>query len=117
MCHPTRVFREKMVANHVNPALEILLQAVVLVAVPFLWLFGLFHDHIMMKFLNKTYIYNVSWEVRLLALSALRCASARLLNSGRRTHWVRVLVWHCTIDVDRTREWTSVCSTSLRTTT
>lgn len=81
MCHPTRVFREKMVANHVNPALELLLQAVVLVAVPFLWLFGLFHDHIMMKFLNKTYIYNVSWEVR--PLRAFFCAQCKLgvLNS------------------------------------
>mgnify|MGYP001071569718 CR=1 FL=1 len=52
-----------MVANHVNPFLEIFLQIVVLVGSPFLWLFGLFHDNIMMKFLNKTYIYNVSWEV------------------------------------------------------
>src|SRR3546814_11734513 len=76
MWHPTRVFRDKMVANHVNTALEILLQIVVLVGAPFLWLFGLFHDHIMMKFLNNTYIHNVSWALRFGLLFGVFCLCA-----------------------------------------
>lgn len=110
MCHPTRVFREKMVANHVNPALEILLQVVVLVGAPFLWLFGLFHDHIMMKFLNKTYIYNVSWEVRsgLPQLYSMR----RDLQSAFLKFRISNVMCVCDCEYEiRTQGWTSVCST------
>jgi hypothetical protein len=53
-----------MVQHHVNPVLEIFLQLIVIIGTPIMWAFSLFHDYIMMKFLNKTYIYNVSWEVR-----------------------------------------------------
>ena len=30
---------------------------------PFIWMFALIHDKLMFLFLNKTYIYNVSWDV------------------------------------------------------
>lgn len=55
-------FREKMSKNHVNPLIEVFLQLMVLFGSPLMWAFSLVHDKIMMKFLNRTYIYNVSWE-------------------------------------------------------
>jgi S-adenosylmethionine:diacylglycerol 3-amino-3-carboxypropyl transferase/ubiquinone/menaquinone biosynthesis C-methylase UbiE len=41
---------------------EIFLQLLIWITSPFIFLFSYFHDHIMMKFLNTEYIYNVSWE-------------------------------------------------------
>jgi hypothetical protein len=41
---------------------EIALQLLIWLTTPFIFLFSYVHDHIMMKFLNSEYIYNVSWE-------------------------------------------------------
>lgn len=56
--------RYKLVSNDMNPFADAILSCVLLFVTPFIWLFGLVHDKLMFKFLNKTYIYNVSWEVR-----------------------------------------------------
>lgn len=54
--------RRKLVNNEINPFVDFLLSFVIIVASPFIWIFAQLHDKIMFKFLNKTYIYNVSWE-------------------------------------------------------
>ena len=60
--------RKKLLNNELNPIVDLLLSLVLLVLSPFIWMFGLIHDKIMFKFLNKTYIYNVSWEVSIISL-------------------------------------------------
>jgi betaine lipid synthase len=45
-----------------NPVVDVLLSVVIWWMWPLMWLFGKVHDSLMFKFLNKTYIYNVSWE-------------------------------------------------------
>ena len=55
--------RRKLVNNELNPIADILLTIFLLCMSPFIYLFAMFHDKLMFKFLNKTYIYNVSWEV------------------------------------------------------
>lgn len=56
--------RHKLVNNEMNPFVDAILTVVLLCASPFIWMFAMVHDKLMFKFLNKTYIYNVSWEVR-----------------------------------------------------
>lgn len=55
--------RRKLVNNELNPIADIILSIILLCMSPFIYLFALVHDKLMFKFLNKTYIYNVSWEV------------------------------------------------------
>lgn len=55
--------RRKLVNNELNPIADAILTLVLLSVSPFIWMFAQIHDKLMFKFLNKTYIYNVSWEV------------------------------------------------------
>ena len=55
--------RRKLVNNEMNPIVDAVLTIVLLIMTPFIWMFAMIHDKLMFKFLNKTYIYNVSWEV------------------------------------------------------
>jgi hypothetical protein len=55
--------RRKLVNSELNPVADFLLSMVIWSVWPVIWLFGKVHDNIMFKFLGKTYIYNVSWEV------------------------------------------------------
>jgi hypothetical protein len=55
--------RRKLVNNEMNPIVDAILTIVLLIMTPFIWMFAMIHDKLMFKFLNKTYIYNVSWEV------------------------------------------------------
>ena len=54
--------RRKLVNNELNPIADAILSLVLLSVTPWIWLFAQIHDKLMFKFLNKTYIYNVSWE-------------------------------------------------------
>eukprot|EP01038_Epipyxis_sp_PR26KG_P004359 gene4359-6167_t len=54
--------RRKLVNNELNPVADAILTVILLCVTPFIWMFALVHDKLMFKFLNKTYIYNVSWE-------------------------------------------------------
>lgn len=54
--------RRKLVNNELNPVADAILSLVLLGVSPFIWVFAQIHDKLMFKFLNKTYIYNVSWE-------------------------------------------------------
>jgi S-adenosylmethionine:diacylglycerol 3-amino-3-carboxypropyl transferase/ubiquinone/menaquinone biosynthesis C-methylase UbiE len=45
-----------------NPIVDAVLSLVILSLSPLIYLFAAFHDSVMFRFLNKTYIYNVSWE-------------------------------------------------------
>lgn len=56
--------RHKLVNNEMNPFVDAFLTVILLCMSPFIWMFAMVHDKLMFKFLNKTYIYNVSWEVR-----------------------------------------------------
>lgn len=58
-----QILRRKLVNTEMNPIVDVVLSLVILVLTPFIYLFSLIHDKLMFKFLNKTYIYNVSWEV------------------------------------------------------
>lgn len=55
--------RHKLVNNELNPIADAILTMVLMFVSPFIWMFAQIHDKLMFKFLNKTYIYNVSWEV------------------------------------------------------
>lgn len=55
--------RHKLVNNEMNPFVDAILTVILLCMSPFIWMFAMIHDKLMFKFLNKTYIYNVSWEV------------------------------------------------------
>lgn len=55
--------RRKLVNNEMNPVVDAILTVVLVSVSPFIWMFAMIHDKLMFKFLNKTYIYNVSWEV------------------------------------------------------
>jgi hypothetical protein len=55
--------RRKLVNNELNPIADAILSIVLLCVTPLIWTFAQIHDKLMFKFLNKTYIYNVSWEV------------------------------------------------------
>ena len=59
-----QILRRKLVNTEMNPIVDVVLSLVILVLTPFIYLFSLIHDKLMFKFLNKTYIYNVSWEVQ-----------------------------------------------------
>lgn len=54
--------RRKLVNNELNPIADAILSIVLLCVTPVIWAFAQIHDKLMFKFLNKTYIYNVSWE-------------------------------------------------------
>ena len=55
--------RRKLVNSEMNPITDAILSVVIWWMWPIMWLFGKMHDNLMFRFLNKTYIYNVSWEV------------------------------------------------------
>lgn len=55
--------RRKLINNEMNPVMDIFLSLVILVLSPVIALSAFMHDRLMFKFLNRTYIYNVSWEV------------------------------------------------------
>ena len=55
--------RRKLVNNELNPIADAILSLFLLFVTPFIWMFAVIHDKLMFKFLNKTYIYNVSWDV------------------------------------------------------
>lgn len=59
--------RRKLVHNELNPVADAILSIILLCVSPFIWMFAMIHDKLMFKFLNKTYIYNVSWEVSILS--------------------------------------------------
>lgn len=61
--HTEARLRQKLVNNELNWLADAILSLVLLGFSPFIWLFSKFHDTLMYRFLNKTYIYNVSWEV------------------------------------------------------
>ena len=63
-CKQARL-RRKLVNNEINPIVDALLTVILLLLSPFIWMFALVHDKLMFLFLNKTYIYNVSWEVNI----------------------------------------------------
>lgn len=54
--------RYKLVNNELNPIVDAALTIFLFAISPLLWFFSQIHDKLMFKFLNKTYIYNVSWE-------------------------------------------------------
>ena len=62
--------RHKLVNNEMNPFVDAFLTVILLCMSPFIWMFAMVHDKLMFKFLNKTYIYNVSWEVRFEAIKS-----------------------------------------------
>ena len=55
--------RRKLHSNEMNPLMDIFLSLVIMVLSPLIALSAFMHDRLMFKFLNRTYIYNVSWEV------------------------------------------------------
>lgn len=55
--------RRKLINNEMNPVMDIFLSLVIMVLSPVIALSAFMHDRLMFKFLNRTYIYNVSWEV------------------------------------------------------
>ena len=55
--------RRKLHSNEMNPLMDIFLSLVIMVLSPVIALSAFMHDRLMFKFLNRTYIYNVSWEV------------------------------------------------------
>ncbi len=67
--------RYKLVSAELNPFADAILSVVLLFITPWLYLFSQIHDKLMFKFLNKTYIYNVSWEVSILTESYLDLVS------------------------------------------
>lgn len=54
--------RHKLRYSEMNAVADFLLSVVIWWMWPLMWLFGKVHDSLMFKFLNKAYIYNVSWE-------------------------------------------------------
>jgi len=60
--HDEARLRRKLVTSELNPVADALLSAVIMIMTPCMWIFSLLHDKLMFKFLNKAYIYNVSWE-------------------------------------------------------
>ena len=46
-----------------NPVMDAILTIILLCVTPLIGMFAMIHDKLMFKFLNKMYIYNVSWEV------------------------------------------------------
>ena len=54
--------RRKLVYNEMNPIADALLTLVILFFSPFIAFSAFMHDKLMFKFLNRTYIYNMSWE-------------------------------------------------------
>lgn len=68
--HTEARLRQKLANNELNWLADAILSLVLLGFSPFIWLFSKFHDTLMYRFLNKTYIYNVSWEVSIYICSA-----------------------------------------------
>ena len=63
MCPREARLRRKLSQNEVNPIVDVVLTLFLFSISPFIYMFSKIHDSVMYKFLNKTYIYNVSWEV------------------------------------------------------
>ena len=64
--------RRKLAQGELNPVADFLLSVVIWSLWPLAWIVGKFHDNVMFKFLNKTYIYNVSWEVCLRTVARIQ---------------------------------------------
>lgn len=73
-CRQARL-RRKLVNNEINPIVDAVLTIVLLLLSPFIWMFALIHDKLMFLFLNKTYIYNVSWEVENDSIANIRIST------------------------------------------
>ena len=54
--------RRKLATIDLNPVADFILSIVLWCFTPFIYFTSVLHDKVMYKFLNKTYIYNVSWE-------------------------------------------------------
>jgi len=54
--------RRKLVYNEMNPIADALLTLVIMFFSPFIAFSAFMHDKLMFRFLNRTYIYNMSWE-------------------------------------------------------
>jgi len=52
--------------NEMNPVMDAILTIILLCVTPLIGMFAMIHDKLMFKFLNKMYIYNVSWEVMIM---------------------------------------------------
>ena len=63
MCPREARLRRKLSQNELNPIVDAVLTLFLFSISPFIWIFSKMHDKLMYKFLNKIYIYNVSWEV------------------------------------------------------
>lgn len=55
--------RRKLINNEMNPLVDIFLSLLIMLLSPVIALSAFMHDRLMYKFLDRTYIYNVSWEV------------------------------------------------------
>ena len=89
--------RHKLVNNEMNPVMDAILTVVLLCVTPLIGMFAMIHDKLMFKFLNKTYIYNVSWEVNGVVRSFLlfrtlfsNCFSLLIMSFG---YFNRIPVW------------------------
>lgn len=58
------ILRRKLVNTEMHPIVDAIMTLVLLCMTPIIYGFAMIHDWLMFRFLNKTYIYNVSWEVR-----------------------------------------------------
>jgi betaine lipid synthase len=56
------ILRRKLILNEMNPIADALLTLLIMMCSPFLAFCAFMHDKLMFKFLNRTYIYNMSWE-------------------------------------------------------
>jgi hypothetical protein len=55
--------RRKLVNNELNPIGDFILTVLVFWITPLMWFITQVQDKLMFKFIGKSYIYNVSWEV------------------------------------------------------
>ena len=114
------ILRRKLVNTELNPIMDIILSVVILIMTPFIYLFSLIHDKLMFKFLNKTYIYNVSWEVRYplaVYLSSCLRQNSFLLYSYSNLCTHSPSSPPSSFFQNRILAWTTACSTSPKRTT
>ena len=63
--------RRKLVNNELNPIGDFILTVLVFCITPLMWFITQVQDKLMFKFIGKSYIYNVSWEVSYKCLLAM----------------------------------------------
>ena len=56
------ILRRKLQTNEMSALADVLLTLLIMFCSPFIAFTAFIHDKLMFKFLNKTYIYNMSWE-------------------------------------------------------